>query len=78
MVRTQILLADHQHVVLKELAQAEGVSLSSLVRQAVGRLLVERRRGDKGRAAALLGAFEADRTDVSANHDRYLWDEDLS
>lgn len=78
MVRTQILLDDHQHVILKDFARAQGVSMSALVRQAVDQLLAAQRGSDRERAAALLGAFEADRTDVSEDHDSYLWAEDPS
>jgi len=78
MVRTQILLDDHQHVILKEFAREQGVSMSALVRQAVEQMLTAQRRSDRERAFALLGAFDADRTDVSENHDRYLWTEEPS
>ena len=71
MVRTQISLTGEQHRFLKSLAKQTGVSLSTLVRQAVDML---RKSGDTPaeRALALLGAFEADRPDVSVRHDDYF------
>ena len=76
MVRTQILLKEHQHLVLKELSRQRGVSLSELVREAVDSLLQQEQRSTVERAKALLGEFAADRSDVAADHDRYLWGED--
>jgi hypothetical protein len=75
MVRTQILLTEHQHRVLRDLSGKTGESLSALVRQAVDKLLAERDAAPSDRALALLGRFVADRTDVAENHDHYLWGE---
>jgi hypothetical protein len=71
MQRTEILLTDEQHYFLQQAAQEAGVSLSEIVCRAVDTL----RRQDPTptqRALDLLGAFEADRTDVSLHHDHYF------
>lgn len=74
MVRTQVLLTEHQHAVLKELSNESGLSLSELVRQAVERMFAERARGRRESVLGLLGAFEGGPADVAENHDHYLWD----
>lgn len=71
MVRTQILLEEDQHEFLKLRSIANGESISALIRQAVARLQDDENER-RNRARRLLGAFEADRTDVAENHDRYL------
>jgi len=71
MVRTQVLLDEDQYEFLKDRSRETGESVSSIVRRSVERL----RRSDvslKQRAIQLLGAFEADRTDVSVRHDEYF------
>lgn len=78
MMRTQIQLEDDQAAALKRLAADRGVSISSLIREAVDRLL----RGTDGeervaRAFALGGKFSSGCPDVGTEHDRYLA-EDLS
>lgn len=73
MHRTQILLEPDQYDYLRSLAEQSGQSISSLVRGAVQRLRSEG-LDQKQRAIALLGAFEADRSDVSERHDDY-WPE---
>ncbi len=75
MVRTQILLTEHQHRFLKELSSETGASLSALVRQAVETLRAEQRAPSLDRARKLLGSFSDCRTDVAENHDHYLWGE---
>lgn len=71
MVRTQILLEPDQYEFLKERSKETGESLSALIREAVDQL-----RDDtaplRQRAKELLGAFEADRDDVSLRHDEYF------
>ena len=71
MVRTQVILTEDQHRFLKELSQETGDSLSSLVRQAVEGLRQRQERTTE-RAIDLLGAFEADRDDVSERHDEHF------
>jgi len=75
MVRTQVLLSEHQHAVLRDLSRKTGQSLAELVRQAVQTMIEQRDHSARERAVALLGSFVADRTDVSQNHDRYLAEE---
>jgi hypothetical protein len=75
MVRTQILLSEHQHAKLRDLSRTTGQSLAELVRQAVQSMIEQRDQSARERAVALLGTFVADRTDVSQNHDEYLADE---
>jgi len=73
MVRTQVLLTEHQHAMLKELSSESGLSLSELVRQAVEKAFAERARTRRESALGLLGAFAGGPADVAENHDRYLW-----
>ena len=71
MVRTQISLTEEQYRFLKEEAHHTGQSLSALIRRAVDDY---RSSADapRRRALDLLGAFEADREDISIHHDRYF------
>lgn len=71
MVRTQISLTEEQHRFLKELAHETGESLSSLIRRAVENLKNEQLARTR-QALDLLGAFKADKKDVSVRHDHYL------
>jgi len=73
MVRTQVLLTEHQHTVLKDLSRESGLSLSALVRQAVEKMFEERTRARLTSIDSLLGAFEGGPSDVAENHDHYLW-----
>lgn len=73
MVRTQVLLTEHQHAALKELSRDSGVSLSALVRQALDRMLSQRDLSARESAVALLGAFAGGPMDVAESHDHYLW-----
>ena len=73
MVRTQVLLTEHQHTVLKELSRESGLSLSELVRQAVEKMFAERPRTRRESLLGLLGAFGGGPVDVAENHDHYLW-----
>ncbi len=71
MVRTQILLEEDQYQFLKTRSRETGDSISALIREVVERL----RRSEpplKQQAVELLGAFEADRNDVSIHHDEYF------
>lgn len=73
MVRTQIQLSEDQASGLKRLAAERGVSMATLVREAVDRTLSEtdwqaRRR----RALAVVGKYRSGRTDIARDHDRYL------
>jgi predicted transcriptional regulator len=74
--RTQILLEPEQYDYLRVLAEQTGRSISFLVRTAVARFRAEEADRTR-RALALLGAFEADRPDVSERHDE-LWSATVS
>ena len=71
MIRTQISLTESQYRYLKEAARESGVSLSSLVREAVDGLM-RRQQESRRQALEILGSFVADRDDVSVRHDEYL------
>lgn len=71
MIRTQVLLEETQYRYLKQRSRETGESLSQLVRDAVDRMSVHD-APLRERALALLGAFEADRDDVSLRHDDYF------
>lgn len=71
MVRTQILLEPEQHAFLKARSAQTGEALSTLVREA-GDHLRDEVKPMRERALALLGAFKADRVDVSERHDEYF------
>lgn len=73
MIRTQIQLTEDQARELKRIAAERGISLSALIREAIERTVA----ADDGparrqRAHATVGKFRSGRTDVSAEHDRYL------
>ncbi|MDP9342916.1 MAG: ribbon-helix-helix protein, CopG family [Actinomycetota bacterium] len=79
MIRTQIQLTEQQIRELRKLAAERQVSLATVVREAVDRMLeqgdVEERRR---RALEAIGGFRSGHTDISEDHDRYLaedfWD----
>ena len=71
MRRAQILFQEDQYQFLKARSRETGTSISALVRDIVERL----RRTEpplRQQAIQLLGAFEADRDDISIRHDEYL------
>jgi hypothetical protein len=73
MIRTQISLDRADHERLTKLAEREGVSMSSLIRDAVAELL--RRRDWEERKQRLLrhaGKYRSGLGDVGVNHDKYL------
>ena len=72
MTRTQISLTEEQHRFLAELSRRTGTSISAIIRQAVDHLRASEGTPQR-RAMQLVGAFEADRTDVSQKHDEVLW-----
>ncbi|MGH2819878.1 MAG: CopG family transcriptional regulator [Actinomycetota bacterium] len=79
MVRTQVQLTEEQFRRLKRLAADRGVSIASLVREAVDRHLTgteEEARWD--RFFAVVGRFRSGRRDVGEGHDRYLADDFLA
>lgn len=78
MKRTQIQFTEKQLQTLRELAAQRGVSVSSLVREAVetyAKAEVPTSRDQKtSRAIAAAGRFRSGTCDVSRRHDQYLVD----
>ena len=72
MTRTQISLTEDQHRFLVSLSRQTGESISALIRKAVDELR-NKQSTPRQKALKLLGRFEADRTDISTNHDEFLW-----
>ena len=71
MVRTQIQLDEEETKGLKRLAAERGVSVASLVREAVDRLL-EGTSASPERWWDDLPTFNTGITDLAEEHDRYL------
>jgi hypothetical protein len=76
MIRTQVQLTEHQIKALRHASSATGRSVADLIRQGVDQYLAGRseigREERIERAAKVAGKFSSGRTDVSANHDKYL------
>jgi hypothetical protein len=76
MIRTQIQLTEKQAELLREMSARRGVSIATLVRQAVDGILA--RSGESSRedlyrrATRPVGRFRSGKRDVSARHDEYL------
>ncbi|GEM_PF-653324 len=77
MPRTQITLTDDQYRFLIEFSRQTGKSISSIIRKAVDHLRAEEKTPNR-MALKLVGAFEADRPDISVHHDEILWGSDTS
>ncbi|MDD2998829.1 MAG: ribbon-helix-helix domain-containing protein [Candidatus Riflebacteria bacterium] len=75
MPRTQITLNDDQYRFLVEFSKQTGKSISAIIRKAVDHLRSEEKTPNR-QVLKLVGAFEADRPDVSVHHDEILWGED--
>ena len=75
MVRTQVMLSEHQHQQLKLMSKENGVSLSELVRQAIDGMFANQKKDKRKSMLDLIGAFEGGPDDVAENHDHYLWGE---
>jgi hypothetical protein len=73
MERTQISLTAEQGARLRRIAQRRGVSMASLIRDAVDSDAPDRAEQWR-RAMAAVGAFRSDGGPVSREHDRYLED----
>ncbi len=75
MIRTQVQFTEEQYKKLKEIAQSNHKSMSSVIRQAVDQLLLSRKPDRAAlyrHAASLVGKYDADKTDISVEHDTYL------
>jgi hypothetical protein len=75
MPRTQITLTDDQYRFLVEFSRQSGKSISSIIRKAVDNIRSVEKTPNR-MALKLVGAFEADRPDVSVHHDEILWGSD--
>lgn len=73
MVRTQIQLTEEQASALKRLAAERGVSMATLVREGVDRVVAQDDwQARRQRALASIGKYRSGYTDISQNHDEYL------
>jgi hypothetical protein len=76
MIRTQVQLTERQLEALRHASATTGRSIADLIRQGVDQYLAgtsELGREERiERAIKVAGKFSSGRTDVSANHDRYL------
>ena len=72
-IRTQIQLTKEQAAALKQLSRARGVSMATLIREAVDRV-VEKPDLDArwSRALAVVGRFPSQGGSVADDHDRHL------
>lgn len=72
-VRTQIYLPGKLHRALKRAASRRGVSMAHLLREAA-EAVVRRETAERGDPlAGLIGAVGGNATDLSSEHDRYLY-----
>jgi hypothetical protein len=73
MERSQVQFDAEQAAALKRRAAERGVSVASIVRDAVARYLAADAAEERlARIRKAAGAFASGRSDVSAEHDRYL------
>jgi hypothetical protein len=75
MIRTQISLTEKQMSRLRRVARARGVSIASVIREAVDRSVPDEgadRLARQQRAFKLAGAFSSGLSDTSERHDEVL------
>ncbi|MFN8623063.1 MAG: ribbon-helix-helix protein, CopG family [Chloroflexota bacterium] len=75
MIRTQISLTPEQHERLARVARDRGVSMATLIREAVDAVVPDEaidRAERQRRAFALAGAFHSGHADTSERHDEVL------
>lgn len=76
MIRTQIQLKEEQINALKEIANAENISLAEVVRRAVDRFIEKQDKPDREelvrRYLSTAGCCSSKEGDVSINHDKYI------
>ena len=75
MVRTQIQITESQSENLHRQASRTGRSIADLIRECIDRYLEvsERNKNDlRERALRVAGRFSSGKSDISAEHDRYL------
>ncbi len=78
MIRTQISLTEEQHARLLRKARQRGVSMATLIREAVEVVVPDDddvRRERRRKAFAMAGAFRSGRRDTAATHDDALVEE---
>jgi predicted GTPase len=78
MVRTQIQLTEEQAEKLREIAMKSRKSIASLIRTAIDQFLIANKVDSSSlydQAMSVVGKYEADKDDISIEHDKYL-DED--
>ena len=78
MVRTQIQLTEEQAEKLREIAMKNRESIASLIRSAIDQFLLANKTDRSSlydQAISVAGKYEADKEDISIEHDKYL-DED--
>ncbi len=73
MHRTQILLDKWQYEMLKAMAESQGKSLSSLVREAVSAFLDNAKRRQAGLRLADIEGIAEDQDVTGRDHDRMLY-----
>jgi hypothetical protein len=72
-VRTQVQLTEEQASALKRLAAERGVSMATLVREGVDRVVGEDTwEAKRRRALAVVGKYRSGHTDIARHHDKYL------
>ena len=73
MVRTQIQLTEEQAAALKRLSVQRGVSMATLIREAVDRIVEEPGEDVRWkRALGAVGRFPSEGGNAAEDHDRYL------
>jgi hypothetical protein len=72
MTRTQISLTEEQYRFLVDMSRQTGNSISAIIRSAVDQYRSCEETPNR-KALRLVGAFKANRNDISVRHDEILW-----
>jgi hypothetical protein len=73
MIRTQVQLTEEQARALRRRAAERGVSMATLVREAVDRILEDDDRETRwARAMSVVGKYRSGKKDIAVRHDEYL------
>jgi len=78
--KINLYLTNLQHKELKDKAYHDDISMSELVREAIDEYLTNNKRGQsfdpqKDSFFKAIGTMKSKETDLSANHDKYLYDD---
>ena len=80
MVRTQVYLPRDIYEQLKQRARAEGITMATQIREALGECVTEMNTWEKGQVLTdddpiwgLIGSGKSDVADGSVNHDKYIY-----